>query len=313
MVKPSPATSFTSPLCCEPSLTALPGRRPPPPPAATVPTSAGLRPVRTLVLAQLTPNVPATDVPRFTLVDPQELLVDESYQRGLSNRSIKLIRRMVGGWDWRKYKPPVVARTSAGLEVLDGQHTAIGAASHPLIDKIPVMIVVADHQAERAAAFVGHNKERLNLTPMQMHAAAAAAGDVDARAINRACAEAGVVVLKSPRYDGFRTGETIAVGAIGALVKRRDHDAAVKVLGILVAAGCAPVGANWIKAVDLLLHGPEYAGVLEANDLAALIAGSGGDLEKEAALFSGAHGVVTWKAMAVVSFRKCRKRRRQAS
>lgn len=269
--------------------------------------------MRNLVLAQLTPNVPATEPPKFALVDPQELLVDESYQRALSNRSIKLIRRMVGGWDWRKYKPPVVARTAAGLEVLDGQHTAIAAASHAAIDKIPVMIVLAADQAERAAAFVGHNKERLNLTPMQMHAAAAAAGDGAAQAVNRACSEAGVTVLRSPRSDGFRAGETIAVGAIDALVKRRDHAAAVRVLGILVQARCAPVASNWIKAVDLLLHGTEYAGVLEDDDLAALIISSGGELEKEAALFAGAHGVVTWKALAVVAFRKCRKRRRRGT
>jgi hypothetical protein len=37
----------------------------------------------------------------------------------------------VANWDWRRFKPPVVARTATGLEVIDGQHTAIAAASHP--------------------------------------------------------------------------------------------------------------------------------------------------------------------------------------
>ncbi len=64
------------------------------------------------------------------MVKPSTLLVDERYQRGLSERSIKLIRKIVSEWDWRAFKPPVVVDVGAGLEVIDGQHTAIGAATH---------------------------------------------------------------------------------------------------------------------------------------------------------------------------------------
>lgn len=85
--------------------------------------------------------------------------------------------------------------------MIDGQHTAIAAASHPDIALIPVMVVEAVDQAERAGAFIGHNRDRLNITPMQMHYAAVAAGDEDALTVEQVCARAGVKILRL-RADG---------------------------------------------------------------------------------------------------------------
>ena len=114
---------------------------PVPPPAASGPVPAGLRRVGAIPTPQLTASAPAGRAPRFSEVDPALLLVEESYQRGLSNRSIKMIRRIVAGWSWTKFKPPVVTVTPAGLVVIDGQHTAIAAACHPQIRKLPVMVI----------------------------------------------------------------------------------------------------------------------------------------------------------------------------
>lgn len=49
--------------------------------------------------------------PIFDRIAPGDLLVDESYQRGLSARSLRLIQSIVKGWDWLRFKPPVVAVT----------------------------------------------------------------------------------------------------------------------------------------------------------------------------------------------------------
>ncbi|MGO7815405.1 hypothetical protein ACC674_38205, partial [Rhizobium ruizarguesonis] len=58
------------------------------------------------------------------------------------------------------------------LKVLDGQHTAIAAASNPHIDVIPVMIVDAEDTVSQAKAFIGQNTERLGVTTLQPDEAA---------------------------------------------------------------------------------------------------------------------------------------------
>jgi hypothetical protein len=58
-----------------------------------------------------------------------------------------MIREIVRGWDWKKFKPPVAVEvstgeSSAGLVVINGQHTAIAAVTRG-IPRIPVLIVEA--------------------------------------------------------------------------------------------------------------------------------------------------------------------------
>jgi hypothetical protein len=83
---------------------------------------------------------------------------------------VKLIRKIVQTWDWSRMKPPICARDESGrLFVVDGQHTSIAAARHPGIKKIPVMIVNVDTVEGRASAFIGHNRDRVAMTSMQLH------------------------------------------------------------------------------------------------------------------------------------------------
>lgn len=160
------------------------------------------RAVRALNLGDLAPAVITSDAPEIEWVDPKSLLVDGDYQRALSEASVTLIRRIVAGWDWARFKPPVVARTEEGLEVIDGQHTATAAATHPAISIIPVIVVQAAAVADRARAFVGHNRDRLNVTKTQMHFSAVAAGDDDALTLSQVCQRAGVTILRNPPGGG---------------------------------------------------------------------------------------------------------------
>ena len=252
---------------------------------------------------------PPTAPPQVEWLAPTDLLVDARYQRDLSEASHKLIRRIVEGWDWRRFKPPVIAWTERGFEIIDGQHTAIAAATHPSIDKIPVLVVEAAELQERAAAFIGHNKDRLNVAPVQLHHAAVAAGDETALTVDQVCQRAGVTVMRN--VYGARTykpGETIAIGAITALVGRRHAKGAREVLEVLVQAGVAPIAANAIKAVELLMFDPDYAGQFEPAELAKAIQKLGDEAEKEARLFVGAHQLPLWKGLAATWFKKTRKR-----
>jgi hypothetical protein len=136
-------------------------------------------------------------LPIFEMVKRETLLVDEGYQRDSSERSLKLVRKIVAGWDWARNKPPVAVLTDAGLELIDGQHTAIAAATHPDIAEIPVMIIEAPERADRAGAFISHNRDRVAVTATQLHVAAIAAGDAEAQAVQRVCLDAGVTSRSS--------------------------------------------------------------------------------------------------------------------
>ena len=215
-----------------------------------------------------------------------------------------LIRRIVSSWNWTHFKPPVVATTELGLEIIDGQHTAIAAATHPSIKEIPVMIVTAPERIDRAAAFIGQNKDRVQITPMQFHFASITAGNSDAKAINDVCEAAGVQILRyPPAHSEFRIGQSLAVNAIGKLIAERGERRATEVLRILVAAECAPVSAGGIKATDRLLFNEEFAGKISAETITKVLLKFGDRLDHEAKILATTHRVPLWRAMAIVIFR----------
>lgn len=251
--------------------------------------------------------------PEFEWVDPGVLLIDDGYQRNLSERSMKLVRKICAGWDWRRFKPPVCARTDRGLEVIDGQHTAIAACSHPDVTEIPVMVVVAASRSDRAQSFIGHNRDRLNITPMQMHFAAAAAGDEDAQDIDRVCERAGVKLLKAtPGNGAWKAGETVAVKAIGALINRRGVVRAREVLEVLIKGQATPISTVQIRAVECLLHDDEYREDIDADGVVNAMLKLGFLADQEAAVFAATHKVPVFRALAIVLFRKGKRRARRA-
>lgn len=197
------------------------------------------------------------DPPQMLWVDPTDLHVDETYQRNLSRRSVWLIERVVTSWDWTHLKPPIVCRDESGrLEVIDGQHTAIAAASHPGIDKIPVMLVKAATVAKRARAFVGHNQDRIAVTPAQIHYSMVAAKDREAMQIDAVCRAAGVRVLKYPPSSRqFKVGDSMSIKGIQKIVKTFGSERATEVLRCMVQAERAPVRAEEAMAIARVFHG----------------------------------------------------------
>ena len=270
------------------------------------------RPIAAIAMPEIAPGTPDTPPPVFMTVRPDELLVDETYQRDLSEASIRLIRRIVAEWDWRKFKAPVVAMTDEGPVVLDGQHTATAAATHPMIEEIPVLLVEAPEQTAQARAFVGMNTTRLGITAAQLHAANVAAGDANALAVDRACAAAGIRVLRLPPSRAvYSPRETIAVASIAGLVARRGEETAARVLGILGDAEYGPVSANQIRAVEQLLTDPEF-GELDPDELPRIVRSMGiAVAEKDARAFAATHCLPAWRGLAATWF-KARKGKRRA-
>lgn len=279
----------------------------------------GLRPVGAVAMPGLKMTPVAGEPPHFVLVAPESLLVDESYQRDVSEKSMRLIRRIVAQWDWAVFKPPVVvevenapdgAQDGAGgsaMHVIDGQHTAIAAASHPAIATIPVQLVVADRVEDRARAFVRIQRDRIGMTRAQVHRAMLAAGDEDALTLEQVCNRAGIRVLPWPPTHGvFRPGDLIGIGSVALLIRRRHAAGARRVLEICVKAGMAPVSAGAIKAVEWVLFesgaaaepGPGAAAIDHA--LTALLADPAGAVEQKARDRAYAGGLPLWRALGEV-------------
>jgi hypothetical protein len=273
------------------------------------------RPIEPLSLPGALPGVSPTALPEFVWVQPTALVVDEGYQRDLSRKSLDLITKIVSRWDWARFKPPIVAAAEDGsFEVIDGQHTAIAAASHPSIELIPVMLVRAASQADRARAFVGHNRDRLQLSQVQIHIADVAAGDEDAQTVQQVCDRAGVNLCRYPPGNGeWAAGDSLAIAAIRALINRRGAMRARIVLQALVEARCAPVRADGIKAVEALLHNDDYKGEVTAEDIATALIKLGPTADQEAHVFAAAHKVPMWRALAVTLFKEARRGRRRAA
>ncbi|MDX3929280.1 MAG: hypothetical protein QHC90_26195 [Shinella sp.] len=273
-----------------------------------------IRPIAPISIAGIEPGTPPTGMPIFELVKPTELFIDPSYQRDVGERGLRQIRRMIEGFDWAKFKPPICAYSERDgqtvLKVLDGQHTAIAAASNPHINTIPVMIVEADDTTAQAKAFIGQNTERLGVTHLQLHQAGLAAADEDAQTLELVCVRANIRVLKSPgAYTGDRSRQTVAVKSIEALIARRGPKKSREILEVIANAERGPITAPQIKAVEMLLTEPEYENAITPDDLTIAIVDLLYTAEDEAKLFAATHKIPFWKALGITWFRKCRKRR----
>lgn len=221
---------------------------------------------------------------------------------------MRLIRKIVAGWDWSAYKPPVVVSVDGGFHVLDGQHTAIAAASHGGIQQIPVLVVQAVSEMDRARAFVAHNRDRIAMTSQALHHAMVAAGDEDAVTIEQVCSRAGVRVLRSPPWNGaYAAGDTLAIGAIGLLCRKRHAMGARKVLDVLAAARLAPITADHIKAVESLIFDQDNDGI-NLDKIAAQLLSAPVEIMREAEQLAAAKSWQRWRALAIVLSRNNRKR-----
>ena len=273
-----------------------------------------LRRIKAIALGDVQPGGADMAEPRFERADPKTLLVDPAYQRELSNRSIRLIGKIVANWDWRRFKPPVVVEIDGGRHVIDGQHTAIAAASHPAIDEIPVMLVEAVEQIDRARAFMGHNRDRVNITTTQLFHAAVAAADPDAVTVAQICERAGARVLKNPPPNGvYQVGDTVAVKSLLVMANQLGALKARQTLQALVEAKAAPVSADLIKAATLLVSAPEYAGEITLEQISNAVRSLGARAETEARQLAAAKWMPHWRALAVVIFRSRRGGPRRAA
>lgn len=249
--------------------------------------------------------------PEFEWVDPSTLYIEEKYQRNLTERSVRLIRKIYKDFQWTRFKPPVVSYGEGGkLFVIDGQHTAIAAISHPKIKKIPVMVVNAPSVKERATSFMGHNRDRLNVTSAQMFYSSVAAGDGVAMAAKKALDDTGCTILRfNPPV--WVEGQTLAAGTLMELAARKGVAGLSRVLKILLDAKRAPITALEMKAVADLIWGKDWEGKFDDYNLSTVIRSKSAEAWKawtEANIRKG-HAMQMKRALAIAWYRVLPKKR----
>jgi hypothetical protein len=259
-----------------------------------------LRGIEPMKWRDIVPGGKSEPRPETRMVDPASLYVDETYQRDLADKSVKLIRRILSNWSWSRFKLPIVTDSSGKLVVIDGQHTAIAAASHPEIKRIPVLVVATEGVAEQAQSFVSHNQDRIAVTQMQIFHADLVSGDEIALAVKECCDKTGAKVLRSPPpYNIYKPGETIAIGTLKSLVSRRGPMVTRKVLEVLVKARLAPIRSPEVKAVEQFLFTDEFGKVATGEDLTNLMLLKGPAMLDAARSVASSQVIPMWRALCL--------------
>lgn len=232
-----------------------------------------LRPVAPIKAPDVTPSA-LGEPPALVWIALEELVINDAYQRHISEKSVTLIRRMVARFDWGRVKAlSVVAIGGGKYEVIDGQHTAIAAATHGGIETLPCLLTRDRDAAMRAADFVSLNRDRLAMTPMQVFFAELAAGEELAGDVDRGVRAAGGRVLKyPPPHAKFDVGDAVCVAQLRALARAGGVAYVKRAVRICVEGRCAPVKAVTLKALQKLIWGGKglSAGVTDIGLAAAL-------------------------------------------
>lgn len=249
------------------------------------------------------------EVPVLDWIDKSAIFPDPLYQRPLDDGRVNTILR---AFSWRSFGALVVVPQADGTyHVPDGQHRLEAAKLHPRVQHVPCVIVKADDVPAEASVFVEINKNRKNVTALELFFAQLAAGDGEAEAMLKACQEAGIRIPKHP--GDYKPNDSIAVAAIASIVSGYIVPRAIEFLKIAAAGNFTPITAAQIKAVEHLRTDPEFRNQITGEDLAALLAASGKQFDGEAKRFAATHKVSMWKALANVWFKACKKRKPAAT
>jgi hypothetical protein len=147
-----------------------------------------------ITAARLKVNPIVGSLPVLQYCAPEQLLIDDSYQRSLeAEASQALIRKIAINWDWGLCQPLFVARRAdGGLYVVDGQHRLAAAVKRGDIPQLPCVVTHFESSDLEAAAFVALNQQRRPLSAIDLFKAALAAGDPAAVLIRECLDDAGL-------------------------------------------------------------------------------------------------------------------------
>ena len=222
-------------------------------------TGDPMRRIEAIESLGLVPNKVSSTPPDTITVRPSELWIDGSYQRNMTRSSLALILRIVENWSWAKFKPPVVCRDAQGrMVVIDGQHTAIAAATHPYIDKIPALFVPIESVESAAMAFISHNTDKVNVTALDKFQARLTAKDPVALGIKDGIDKYDIALMRWVPTSGsgdIRPNQTMASSELETQYKRLGRAKFFELLSALSQCQFRPLRREHLMAFSILMFG----------------------------------------------------------
>jgi hypothetical protein len=177
-------------------------------------------------------------MPVLQYCTPEQLLIDDSYQRTLeTGPSQTLVRRIAMFWDWSLCQPLIVARRNdGGHYVVDGQHRLAAAKLRGDIFQLPCVVASYSSSAEEAASFVALNQQRRPLGALDLFKAALAADDSEAMAIMGALQGAGLSIAPHMNYTSWKPGMVSNIGGMQRAYRDLGHVKFTTALKVLAEA-----------------------------------------------------------------------------
>lgn len=122
------------------------------------------------------------------------------FQRSHDDKKSKaLIEHMAANLDHIKLGAPICVMTDDGsIETVDGAHRIEAVRLRDDIKMILILLFESRSDADRAASFVGVNKDRKSIHPLELFKARVLSGEPLAISISQLCRECGVSIPHSP-------------------------------------------------------------------------------------------------------------------
>jgi len=191
-------------------------------------------------LGRVSPPPSLGPAPDLRWIPIAELVVDPRYQRDIGPKSLKHIRKIAEGFDWRLFSAVVVSPVAGGrFAIVDGQHRTTAAAAIG-VDQVPCQIIHAE-EGMQARAFAAINGNTIAVSTIQRYRAALHAGELEAVRIRDLSAAGHVRLLTGiPSKKNVKPGDTVAFGAVKRLCEAFADAEATFIFSCLRAAAKKP-------------------------------------------------------------------------
>lgn len=183
-------------------------------------------------------NAIVGSLPVLQYCTPEQLLIDESYQRSIEHEgSQSLIRKIAVYWDWAKCQPLAVSRRpDGGLYVVDGQHRLAASRLRDDIHQLPCVVTSFDSAEQEAAMFVALNQQRRPLNALELFKAAVAANDFEACQIVQCVKDAGLRIASSSNLVTAKPGGITNIGGLQQCYRQHGVLTLTTALKVLASA-----------------------------------------------------------------------------
>ena len=194
------------------------------------------------VPAKIKPSCEPGPKPTFVELDIENLVIDSKYQRKITRAGDANIRKIARAFSWSRFGCLLVGGPDkiGDYAVMDGQHRIEALKLRPdLGTKVPCLVLQIDMAAEQAGIFVSLNKDRVNMTGINVFWAKHAKGEAFTNTVIEVAEKSGFTISRVG--SGVqKAGNSIAVRPILWAINALGTDLAVRALSVLVRGqeGC---------------------------------------------------------------------------